>query len=125
MAYIGFFLLLDAIKAACSRSKCLIQTENSMIEQFSKHLFWDVDRSRLDAETHQDYIIKQVLEYGLLNDWVIIQKHYGIARIAQTATTFRVLDKKALSFIATLSHRPKEDFRCYTPQQSTPPHWDF
>lgn len=96
-----------------------------MIEQFSKHLFWDVDRSRPVAETHRDYIIKQVLEYGLLNDWVIIQKHDGIARIAQTATTFRVLDKKALSFIATRSHHPKEDFRCYTPQQSTPPHWDF
>jgi len=72
------------------------------IETFSKHLFWDVDRNRLNSSNDKAYIIKQVLEYGLLHDWVLIQKYYGIEQIAQTAKTFRELDKKALSFIAAL-----------------------
>jgi hypothetical protein len=95
------------------------------IEKFSKHLFWDVDPNQLDSSNDKAYIIKQVLEYGLLHDWVLIQKYYGIEQIAQTAKTFRELDKKALSFISLLSHSPKKDFRCFTWQQSTPRHWDF
>jgi len=95
------------------------------IQQFSKHLFWDVDRSTLNLETHKSYIIKQVLEYGLMNDWKLIQKHYGIKQIAQESTTYRELDKKALSFIAFLSQTPIQDFRCYNYQQSTPQHWNF
>ncbi|MDY0078522.1 MAG: hypothetical protein RBR87_14740 [Bacteroidales bacterium] len=95
------------------------------IPHFSPHLFWDVNKSTLDMEKHRAYIIKQVLEYGLLEDWKLIKKYYGIARIAQIAITFRELDAKTLSFISLLSHVPKEEFRCYTYQQSTPQHWNF
>lgn len=65
------------------------------IDQFSKHLFWDVDRNQLNIVINKAYIIKQVLEYGMLHDWILIQKHYGIEQIAETAKTFRELDKKS------------------------------
>ncbi len=95
------------------------------IQQFSKHLFWDVNRTKLDVEKHKSYIIKQVLEYGLLKDWRLIQNYYGIEQLAEVAKSFRELDKKALSFIAFLSKTPLKEFRCYTYQQSTPQHWNF
>ncbi|MFC2118131.1 DUF6922 domain-containing protein [Bacteroidota bacterium] len=95
------------------------------IQQFSKHLFWDVNRTSLDFNEHKSYIIKQVLEYGLINDWGLIQKYYGIKQIGRIAQTFRELDKKALSFISFLSKTPLEEFRCYTYQQSIPQHWNF
>lgn len=100
-------------------------SSDSIIGQFSKHLFWDVDRNRLNLENDQAYIIRQVIEYGLLEDWVLLQRQLGIEQIAKTAKSFRELDKKTLSLIAFLSQSPKTDFRCYTYQQSTPSHWNF
>ncbi len=105
-----------------------IQIRNNKIpniNQFSKHLFWDVNRTTLEFEKHKSYIIQQVLEYGLIDDWSIIQKYYGINQIAEVSKSFRVLDKKALSFISFLSKTPLEEFRCFTYQQSIPQHWNF
>ena len=92
---------------------------------FSNHLFWDTDRNKLDWEKHKSYIIKQVLEYGLLDDWKLLKKIYGIKSITETAKSFREMDKKTLSFIAAVSNEPIDSFRCYTYQQSIPTHWNF
>ena len=95
------------------------------ISDFSKHLFWDVDRNMLDLSIDKAYIIKQILEYGLIEDWGIIYNHYGISQITEEAIQFRELDKKALSFISFISNTPIEEFRCYNYQQSIPQHWNF
>ena len=98
---------------------------NIIISDFSPHLYWDTDREKLDLKRDDAYIIKQVLEYGKLKDWYLIKAYYGIPHIAKLATKFRSLDNKTLSFIATLSDIPVKEFRCYTYQQSAPPHWNF
>ncbi len=95
-----------------------------IIHHFSKHLFWDLNRANLDFKKHKSYIIKQVLEYGLIDDWSLIKKIYGIKQIAKVSKTFRELDKKALSFVSFLSKTPIEEFRCYNYQQSIPQHWN-
>jgi len=95
------------------------------INSFSKHLFWDVKRERIDIDKNSSYIIWQVLEYGKLSDWKLIVDYYGINKIAEKAINFRSLEKKALSFISLLSGISKDKFRCYTYQQSIPPHWNF
>jgi len=95
------------------------------INNFSNHLFWDVKRERIDIDKNSSYIIWQVLEYGKFPDWKLIQNYYGITKIAEIAMNFRSLEKKALSFISLLSGISKDKFRCYTYQQSTPPHWNF
>ena len=95
------------------------------INDFSKHLFWDVDRNILDSSKDKAYIIKQVLEYGLIKDWAIIYNHYEISQIIEEVKQFRELDKKALSFISFISKTPIEKFRCYNYQQSIPKHWNF
>jgi len=100
-------------------------TSNFNINAFSQHLFWDVDKHKLDKEKDRKYIIRQVLEYGLLKDWKLLKEIYGLSTIAETAKTFRELDKKTLSFIATVANEPRESFRCYTYQQSIPQHWNF
>jgi hypothetical protein len=83
------------------------------ITMFSSHLFWDVNRQELDAEAHAAFIIKRVLEYGALSDWKLIRDYYTIPVIAEEAKKFRELDERALSYIATISHTPIEQFRCY------------
>lgn len=95
------------------------------IAMLSPHLFWDVDRSKLDIRRSKKLIVQRVLEYGLLNDWVLINKHLGLREISEIATNLRSLDEKALSFISFLSKIPKEKFLCYTMKQSSPKHWNF
>ena len=97
----------------------------TQIKAFSKHLFWDVNRERLSLEKDDAYIIRQVLEYGKFQDWQLIKNHYGLKTITKKAMAIRSLEKKALSFISTLSGVPIKKFRCYTIQQSIPPHWNF
>lgn len=100
-------------------------TNENIIQQFSEYLFWDVDKSSIDLEANAAYIVKRVLERGQLNDWKLLQSYYGLSRITEISMELRDLDPKSLSFIATLSHTPKEKFRCYTERQSAQRHWIY
>ncbi len=93
------------------------------IQDFSKHLFWDTDRSKLDFEKSKTFIIKRALQYGLINDWEIIYNYYGIDEIANTMLNVRDLDEKSMNFIAKLANIPKEQFLCYTTKQLNRLHW--
>ena len=92
------------------------------LEDLSRHLFWDVNINELDLQKNRKQIIQRVLDYGLMDDWYIIQNYYGIKEIAEIALTIKDLDKKSASFISLISKIPKEKFLCY---QSTPTHWNF
>lgn len=94
-------------------------------DKLSKHLFWDLDKTKLDSQKNKKQIIQRVLDYGLLSDWKIIQNYYGIEEIAETATQIRDLGKKSMNFIATLSGKKEEDFRCCTSKPFKNKHWDF
>ena len=93
--------------------------------QLSPHLFWDVKRDELDSERSRRFIIKRVLEYGLWQDWLLIEKYYGLKTIATEAQQVRELDGRSLAFISLLSGVPKQQFKCYTTKLSTPAHWNF
>ena len=104
-----------------------MQQNNNFINQFSSHLFWDVNKDQLDPERSSSYIIKKVLEYGLFEDWLLIQKYYGIEGIKNSVMGFRELEPKALNMIALLSNTPKENFRCYNKNRKAAyaKHWEF
>lgn len=99
--------------------------ENHSIAGFSPHLFWDVDRNKLDWEKNKSQIVMRVMEYGLMNDWLLIQQQYGLGQIGAICKELRSLDDRSLGFISTLTGIPKESFRCYILRQSTPRHWNF
>ena len=58
---------------------------NEYINMFSAHLFWDVRKEDVDFDEHAQYIIKRVLEYGLLEDWNLIRQYYGLSKIVEVA----------------------------------------
>ena len=90
---------------------------------FSAHLFWDIDLEKLDVEKSHSFLVARVLEYGLLNDWILLKNWLSIKGIAVEAKKLRALDPVALNFIATLAKIPKEKFRCYTLISSQRTHW--
>lgn len=92
---------------------------------FSKHLFWDVDISTLSLSKNKPFIVKRVLEYGLLSDWKLLNKYLTISEIAEVAKTIKDLDSKTLSFISTISGQSISTFRCYTTKHLTNQHWNF
>lgn len=47
------------------------------ISDFSEHLFWDVDKSKLDFKKNKEQIVYKVVEYGLMKDWLLIQRIYS------------------------------------------------
>lgn len=93
--------------------------------QLSPHLFWDVDREKIDFNKNKKWLVHRVLEYGLLKDWILVYKYYGIEEIAQIVIQLKDLDKKSISFISVLSKIPREFFLCYNTRQQNPEHWNF
>ncbi|NQU88491.1 MAG: hypothetical protein HQ541_22315 [Mariniphaga sp.] len=103
----------------------MLQQNTFSITDLSNHLFWDVDPNILDMEKNFCFILSRILEYGLLNDWILLFKQFGLEKITLEAKKIRSLDEKSLHFIAQLSDSKLEEFRCYTYKQSTPKHWNF
>jgi hypothetical protein len=93
------------------------------IQKLSPHLFWDTDKSQLDLQQSKSFIIQRVVAYGLLQDWQMIKNTYGLEEIKKVVIASRTLDPVTLSFLCTLFHLNKEDFRCYATKQSTPDFW--
>lgn len=100
--------------------------KTEIIRNFSDNLFWDADLSDLDEEKHASYIVGRVLDHGTWEDWIYIRNElYGLDRIKTIALNLRSLEKKSLSFIATVTDIPENQFRCYTLIQSKDTHWYF
>jgi len=95
------------------------------VQELSQHLFWDTNCSNVDPEKNARWLIQRVLEYGLLNDWRLIYKYYGLERITEEALQMRSLDNISMSFISMLSGIKKEEFRCYKFRQSNPHYWIY
>lgn len=91
---------------------------------FSKHLFWDVDLEQFSLDTCPSQVITRILEYGEMQDWLLIRNYYGIDKIVEELKTVRSLDSRALSYICCISGAKKEDFRCYHTAQSNRTLWN-
>ena len=87
------------------------------IKDFSNYIFWDIDVSQLDIDRDRQFIIKRVLEYGKLEDWMLIKEYYSIDVIGQEMQETRSLEPLSLSFVSMVTGLKKESFRCYTMKQ--------
>lgn len=102
-----------------------MRNQSNIINLFSEHLFWDVDKGQIDIEKHAIYIINNVLQYGFYNDFKVLCKHYGLKNIVKTALVSKSLDQKTISLLALISNKPISKFACFTTKQSIPKHWNF
>lgn len=98
--------------------------QQEIINQFSPHLFWDVDESQMDLDLYPEHVVQRVLEYGHMHDWKLIRAYYGLEKIVECCRRMRTLDPRALAFICCISHTSKETYRCYNFAQSHPTHWN-
>ena len=94
------------------------------INSFSPNLFWDANLSELKMDESRGYIIQRVLEYGQMNDWLLINRYYGLDQIVEECKKMRSLNPVCLAFICTISHTKEEEYRCYHYRQSCPTPWN-
>lgn len=94
------------------------------INDFSKHLFWDVDLEGFDFEKHKTHLIQKVLEYGLIKDWNLLKTKYGLEVIKDVSLNLRSLDAVTLSYLSTIFNIEKTEFRCYKHKQLYPTYWN-
>ena len=94
------------------------------INDFSKHLFWDVDIKLFDFEKHKAFMAERVLEYGQLEDWNLLKKLYGKEEIKRISLNIRSLDPVTLSFLSTIFKIDKTEFRCYKHRQLVQNVWN-
>ena len=85
----------------------------TFLARLSDHLFWDTDRSLVDAVCHGDFLITRVMDRGTMADVEATWAHYGPDRIRDALVKAAVLDKKTIAFFANQFHLPREAFRAY------------
>ena len=101
------------------------QQNAEWIAEFSNHLFWDVDKSKIDLSKSAHFMVGRVFSHGLLSDWFLLKKIYGKELIRQVALEQRHLDKHSLAFCIAYFDEPITNFRCYNYALSNPTHWDY
>lgn len=98
--------------------------EEITINDFSKHLFWDVDLTDFDFEKHKSHLIQKVLEYGFIEDWNLLKQLYGLETIKEVSLNLRSLDAVTLSYLSAIFKIDKTEFRCYKQRQLYPNLWN-
>jgi hypothetical protein len=62
----------------------------SWVQKLSPDLFWDVNPSGINADTHARWLLERVLERGRWEDWLAVREHYGKDILRDIASTLRV-----------------------------------
>ena len=89
------------------------------------YLFWDIDLSSIDFTKNARFVIQRVIQRGSINDWITIKEFYGIDLIKREILLIRDLDFKTLNFFSIYFGINKNNFRCFTIQQSIPQHYFY
>ncbi len=94
------------------------------INDFSQHLFWDVDKATFNLNTYKVQMIAKVLEYGNWNDWCLLKDYYGMQTIKEVSLNLRSLDLETLSYLSAIFSTNTKEFRCFTHRQSVQNSWN-
>jgi hypothetical protein len=97
---------------------------NISANNFSPHLFWDIDKENLDFQHSKSQIIYQVVEFGFRKDWEVLKTLYSRDDIAREVVNFRNLDKTTLAFLSVFLQLDKSEFRCYRDKPSAASFWN-
>ncbi|MCU0857441.1 MAG: hypothetical protein MUC65_03440 [Pontiellaceae bacterium] len=86
---------------------------STLIDQLSGFLFWDVDPSGINPETHQQFIISRIMERGTLADVKAVWNYYGAEAVKAALLNAADLSAKTISFFANQFNLPREAFRAF------------
>jgi hypothetical protein len=71
---------------------------NNWIKELSPDLFWDVDISSVNPESHAVWLLERILQRGRWEDWIQAKNHYGKSVLASYLPKLK-LDGKSRHFL--------------------------
>ena len=90
----------------------LINKQNT-ISKFTKGLFWNFNKEKLDFLEHKNLIIERIIEAGLENDEILMWKLYSYEDIKNVAINIEYLSPDKLIYMAFVLKINEEEFKCY------------
>lgn len=87
--------------------------EQEFISELSPHLFWDVERSSIDAKQNAAFLICRVMERGSSAEVRRVWSYYGEAEVREALVNAPALNRKTISFFANQFQISREQFRAY------------
>ena len=94
--------------------------------QVSPHLFWDVDKSKINWDTMKVFIVERVIERGDENDFYAIMLLYGgpdgVREIVKKAS---FTDPRDEALARTLFNLKIKDLECYKRKQLRKKHLGY
>jgi hypothetical protein len=88
------------------------------INDFSPHLFWDVDRNKLDLQKNKQLIVERVIQRGSRSDLQIILSYYGKQEAGELLKQVPWLNEKDMAFVNVFFDIPFSEMKCYTKRLS-------
>lgn len=84
---------------------------NKLPDFLRKH-FWDTDFSSLDIQTHSNYVIERILEFGDIKEVIWLMRTYPLDLIRQAICNTRGLSLRDAIFWAIVLDIPKKQVKC-------------
>lgn len=85
----------------------------AFLEQLSEHLFWDVDRRRVDPLANAGFLLPRIMDRGTRADVQLAWTFYGDKRVQEILLAAPSLTRKTIAFFANQFQLPREAFRAY------------
>jgi hypothetical protein len=93
------------------------------IRSVNPALLWDFGNIEPNYAKSKKIIIRRVVEYGTLDDWMAIFNIYGEEDVVLTIKQMTDISKRSLNFVCKLFGLKKSEFKCYTKPQWRKAHW--
>jgi len=95
--------------------------------KFLKKYFWDIDFAKLNINTHSQYVLARILEYGNQKAIAWMKKNFTREEIADILLHFRSLSPKSANFWSVIIGINKKKILClqkpYLEKQRI--HWPY
>lgn len=101
----------------------MVKQSFNIKKEFSSQYFWDVDTSSLDVKASKRLIIERIFTLGTIEEMKKVITLYGRSEVIKVLCKANYLDPKTLNFVSFFFNISKNDFRCYTSNQSDLQHW--
>jgi hypothetical protein len=83
-------------------------------------LFWDVDKTKLNADLNKQFIICRVMDRGDFEEVIIVMDYYDKATIKEVLTNAPFIEKKTITFFANYFDISPSNFKAWKSDSTIP-----
>ena len=98
----------------------MTKTLPEILERYKVSAFWDTPLASIDAQSHRDFVIERLLQYGGMEGIHWLLENWGPAAIENVVIHSRNLSRMTAGFWSVYLDLPPERIRCLSGQTLSP-----